>query len=390
MKKRFLPFLLLILISGMSFAQTHTLKVVVPDTVQACFASGSFSGWASPSENPMEKISDSPKTFTLGITVAEGDVATSEYKYFAGPDWAYEPTSASNFKLTNLDADGDTVESFKAIWNPGLEKDVTINVLVPAELFVCYLTGSFNGWNSVSDPMTFVDSTANGKEFTLTIHSLDTSKLEFKFLSGPGWSYEQVAGNFIYMTDGGTVVCDQFKAIFDPSKVGDVTINITVPEGTAEAWVVGSWNSWSMDGAVQATKNQDGTYTAVISMVADFEYKIWCHNDWPYEEAKDAAGNGLDANRTASFETGPVFDITVAYWKQIYVAVHELVPNIYKWYSIEGTIVVEGVTSGVTVYDLSGRVMENANLKGTFVSKYLRTGIYIVRIDNQTQKMFVW
>ena len=186
------------------------------------------------------------------------------------------------------------------------------------------------------------------------------------------------------------MVCDQFKAIFDPSKVGDVTINITVPEGTSEVWVVGSWNSWSMAGAVQATKNLDGTYTALISMVADFEYKIWCHNDWAYEEAKDAEGNSLDANRTASFETGPVFDITVAYWKQTYVSVHELIPNIYKSYSIDGKIVAEGVTSGVTVYDLSGRVIEKASLQGTFVSKNLKSGIYIIHIDNQSQKIYVW
>jgi hypothetical protein len=391
MKKRLLPVLLLILVTGMSFAQTHTLKVIVPETTMVCYASGSFNGWST-TANIMTKISDSPKVFTLDIEVAEGDVASCEYKYLSGPDWKYEQTQSANFKLSELTADGDTVDSFKAIYDPGQESDVTIDVLVPAELFVCYLTGSFNGWNSVSDPMTFVDSTANGKEFTLTFHTLDTTTLEYKFLSGPGWSYEQTqATNYKYMTDGGTVVCDQFKAIFDPSKVGDVTINITVPEGTAEVWVVGSWNSWDMGGAVQATKNLDNTYTAVISMVADFEYKIWCHNDWPYEEAKDAAGNGLDANRTASFETGPVFDITVAYWKQLFtsISVPKILPDTYRLYSINGTITVEGVTSGVTVFDLSGRVMENASLKGTFVSKSLKSGIYILRIDNQTQKVFV-
>ncbi len=238
--------------------------------------------------------------------------------------------------------------------------------------------------------MTFVDSTANGKEFTLTVHTLDTTTFEFKFLAGPGWPYEQTdRTNWSYMTDGGTVVCDEFNAIFDPSKVGDVTINITVPEGTVEVWVVGSWNSWDMGGAIQATKNLDGTYTAVISMVADFEYKIWCHNDWPYEEAKDAEGNSLDANRTASFETGPVFNITVAYWKLLFTSLKELASNNYRWYSQDGSIVVEGVISGVTVFDLTGRIVERANLTGTFVSKSLKTGIYIVRIDNQAHKMFV-
>jgi hypothetical protein len=259
MKKRLLPFLFLMLITSMSFAQTHTLKVIVPDETQTCYVAGSFNGW-DPAADEMTKISDSPKTFSLDIEVAEGDVASTEYKYLSGPAWKYEQTQAANFKLSEYTADGDTVDSFKVIYDIGQESDVTINVLVPAELFVCYLTGSFNGWNSVSHPMTFVDSTANGKEFTLTIHSLDTTTLEFKFLSGPGWSYEQTQStNWNYMTDGGTLVVDEFKAIYDPSKVGDVTINITVPEGTMEVWVVGSWNSWSMGGAVQATKNLDGT-----------------------------------------------------------------------------------------------------------------------------------
>jgi len=390
MKKIILPVLFMLLATGVSFADTFTLRVTVPDTVQACYASGSFCNWAIPSQNPMVKVQDSPKQFTLEITVAAGDVATSEYKYFAGPDWAYEPTDATNLKLTNLDANGDTVLSFKAIWNPGLEKDVTINVLVPTNLFVCYIAGTFNNWNATTDQMTYVDSTVNGKTFTYLIHAPDTSRLEFKFLSGPDWSYQQTdRTNFLYMTAGGNVVVDAFDAIFDPSKVGDVTINVTVPVGTVEVWIVGGWNSWDMGGAIQATKNLDGTFTAVIPQVGEFEYKVWCHNDWPYEEAKDAQGNSLDANRTASFESGPVFNITVAYWKQLWTSVRDITSNYYRYYTLDGTIVVEGVRSGVSVFDLTGRMIERVNLTGTFVSKPLKSGIYIVRIDNESHKMYV-
>ncbi len=387
MKQRLLPILVLILATGVSFAQTHTLKVVVPDTVQACFASGSFSGWASPSENPMEKISDNPKIFTLGITVAEGDVATSEYKYFAGPDWAYEPTDATNLKLINLDADGDTVESFKAIWNAGLEKDVTIDVLVPKEVYQLNLTGNFNGWNPTANPMTKIDSTVNGKEFTLTIHVLDTNTLAFKFVAGPGWAYEQTAGDYIYKNTGGIVTCETFKAIYDPTKVGDITINITVPEGTFEVFVVGSYNNWDIDNAVQATKNLDGTYTAVITQVQNLEYKCVCHRNWSYEEAN--AEGGTIANRVASFETGPVFNITVANWKLLWTSVNKISTSYYRYYTQDGTIVIEGVLSGVSVFDLTGRMVEKASLSGTFVSRNLKSGIYIVRIDNQAHKIFV-
>ncbi len=50
------------------------------------------------------------------------------------------------------------------------------------------------------------------------------------------------------------MVCDAFKKIYDPSKVGNITINITVPDGTYEVWVVGSYNSWDIANAIKATK----------------------------------------------------------------------------------------------------------------------------------------
>ncbi len=392
MKKRILPLALLIFMTNISFAATHTFKVTVNDTAQVVYIAGTFNGW-DPTANMMTKVSDSPKVFTIDLEIADGDVATTEYKYCAGPDWKYQQVSDVNFKLSEMTEAGDTVQNFMAFYDVGQESDVTIDVLVPADLFVCYLTGTFNGWDATTDEMTFVDSTANGKEFMLTIHTLDTTTLEYKFLAGPGWPYEQTnSDNYNYLADGGVVVCDEFNAIYDPSKVGDITINVTVPEGTNEVWVVGSFNNWSMEEAIQATKNEDGTWTAVIPGVADIEYKIWCHDDWPYEEAVDAEGNSLPNNRTASFEEGPVFDITVLYWKELYnpTSVQRKFFENYRMYTRDRSIVVEGVHSDVMVIDLSGRIVERATMKGTFISHMLRTGIYIIRVDDQTQKVAVW
>jgi hypothetical protein len=322
----------------------------------------------------------------------EGLVDTLEFKLLAGPDWKYEQTEAANL-VVGTDSITTDIE-FKAVYHRDQEKDVTINVLVPVEVFQVYLTGTFNGWNSTSNQMEKIDSSANGKEFRLTIHTLDTTTLEFKFLAGPGWPYEQVqATNFRYMTDGGTLVVDEFKNIFDPSKVGDITINITVPEGTPAVYVIGSFGSgWSLEEAIQATLNDDGTYTAIIPMVADIEYKIWNYPDWPYEEAVDADGTLLPANRTASFESGPVFDITVAFWAEVFgspTGVKDPISAAYKMYTVNGSIVVEGVTATVSVFDINGRMMQNARAKGTFVSKTLQPGIYILRVDNKVQKVAV-
>ena len=395
MKKRILPLLVLMLISGVGFAQKHKLLVTVPDSIQTVYVSGEINNWKDPSSAPADSaklISESPRVFSFEYTF-DGLVDTLEYKFYSGPAWAYEQKNGTNFIVKN-DSATAVVDSFKAVYHRGYEKDVTIDVLVPVGVFQVYLTGSFNGWNSTANKMNKVDSTANGKEFQLTIHTMDTTTLEYKFLAGPGWPYEQKnSTNYNYMKDGGTVVCDEFKNIFDPSKVGDITINITVPAGTPAVWVIGSFGSgWSLDDAIEATKNNDGTYTAVIPMVADIEYKIWNHPDWPYEEAKDSLGHGLDENRKASFETGPVFNITVLYWKKVFglpTGVKDPISSAYKMYTVNGTIVVEGVTSTVSVFDINGRMMQNVRAKGTFVSRPLQPGIYILRVDNKVQKVAV-
>jgi hypothetical protein len=389
MKKRILPFMMFMLLASMGFAQTHTLLVTVPDSIEVVYVAGAFNGW-NPASDSLTQISDSPKMFSYEYTY-DGPVDSLEYKFLAGPDWKYQQKESANFMVKN-DSATAVVDTFNAVYHRNQAKDVTIEVLVPATVFQVYLTGTFNGWAPSDDQMEKIDSSANGKVFSLTIHSLDTTTLEFKFLAGPGWPYEQVAGNYNYMNDGGSVVCDEFKKIFNPSKVGDITINITVPEGTPAVWVIGSFGAgWSLDDAIEATKNEDGTYTAVVPMVADIEYKIWNYPDWPYEEAKDAEGHSLDANRTASFETGPVFDITVLYWKKVYgvTGVKDPISAAYKLYTVNGSIVVEGVTSQVSLFDINGRLMQSVRAKGTFVSRSLQPGIYILRVDNLVQKIGV-
>jgi hypothetical protein len=375
----------------MGFAQTHTMLVTVPDTVIVCYAAGTFNNW-NPSANPMIKISDAPKMFSLEFTV-EGSADSVQYKFLAGPDWKYQQKASANFLFID-DSATAAVDTFMAIYDTNQAKNVTIDVLVPKEVVQLNLTGTFNNWNPVSDPMEKVDSTSNGKEFMLEIHTMDTTTLEFKFIAGPGWPYEQKnSNNYVYMVDGGTVVCDSFKLIYDPAKVGDITINITsVPEGTPAVWLIGSWgNGWQLGEAIQATDNGDGTYTAVIPQVADIEYKCWNYPDWQYEEAADTAGTTVP-NRIASFESGPVFNITVEFWKEVYgnpTVIKEPVAVNYRLYTTNGTIVVEGVTSNVTIFDLYGHMIQNVRAKGTFVSQTLRTGLYIIRVDNKAQKVVV-
>lgn len=393
MKKRILPLLALILFTSMGFAATYTLKVTVPAATKVCYVTGDFSNWGQPGTE-MTKVSDNPKVFTVDIDVA--DSAGIKYKYCAGPAWDYEQTQTADFRLGNLTAAGDTVDAFKAYFDPAAQPvNVTIDVLVPVEVYELYITGNFNGWNPTANKMDLVDSSINGKEFKLTFEVTDTTTLEYKFIAGPGWSYEQSnSANYVYKNDGGTVVCDGFKAIYDPSKVGDITVNITVPEGTPDVYLIGDFSNpnWSLDGAIHATKNADGTYTAVIPMVQTVQFKCWNYPDWVYEEAIDSLGTGLPNNRTASFETDPVLNITVAYWKQVHegtVNIAKVNKNKFSAYSAFNHILVNGVTKSIVIYDINGRTIESARLKGSFTSRNLNSGVYIIIVDGHSQKVLV-
>ena len=102
--------------------------------------------------------------------------------------------------------------------------------------------------------------------------------------------------------------------------------------------------------------------------------------------------SGANTVKVAREVTAEYF-ITVAFWKMIYtpiVSVRPITSDAYRMYSYYGSVVVEDVKSRVTVYDMNGRVMETERLKGTFVSRSLKSGIYIIRVDDHAQKMYVW
>jgi hypothetical protein len=358
--------------------------VTVADSIQVVYIAGTVNNWSEPG-TLMTRVTDT--TFTYDFDAA--DTAGIEFKFLTGPSWKYEQVQAANFRYST---DSITrVDEFKAYYDTTQADSVTIDVLVPVEVNVLNLTGNFNGWDPIANPMTKVDSSANGKEFKLTIFVPDTTTLEFKFVAGPGWSYEQTnSDNYVYMEDGGVVVCDAFKAIYSEGNVGDIVLNIKVPAGTPEVWIIGDFVGWQVENAVQATKVTDTTYTITIH-AADISYKVYNHPDWIYEEAKDTAGTSV-TDRTASFLDGPTYDVTVAYWKDVFeapTAVKDVDNLINRVYVSNSSIVVDGVVEKVTVFDIQGRIMQDARIKGTFRSRALNTGVYIIRVDNQVQKVLV-
>jgi hypothetical protein len=252
MKKTFTFFVgLLCMFAVFQSASALVYNVTVPASTQACFISGTMNGWSTPLVNRMTKVDATH--YTLDIPTA---LVTDSFKYYSGPDWKYEERDANGLALVKNRGykSADVVDNWAAVYLTSYEKDVTIDVLVPATTIECYIVGSFNNWASPDSTfkMKKVGTTADGIDFSIKVHALDTTTLQFKFCAGPAWSYQQtVAANFNYMTDGAVVVVTSFSAIYDPSKTGTINITATVPTGTSEVWIMGDFLGWDMTKAVK-------------------------------------------------------------------------------------------------------------------------------------------
>ena len=390
MKKNYSLMLLVALfaIANVSFAdQTVKLKVQVPDSTKVVYATGGFNGW-NPSATPMTRVEGSLVEFEADITVPDNVEDGYNFKFLAGPDWKYEQADpADDFTYGTVGWQGAVVNSFKQYFTPETPRDIKINVMVPKTTSFCYITGSFVNWEQPIKEMTFVEEDADGKYYTYTVPDIDPQLLEFKFASGPSWTYEQTQReNFSYYGNGGendevSVVCTGFKEIYDPINVGDITVNITsVPAGTDSVYLVGSFgNGWKLEEAIPAVKNSDGTFTAVIENVADVEFKCWNRKDWAYEECL-ADGSSLPENRKAKFKDNPTVNITVEGWKKMASGV-ESVKNDNLITIFDQKITVGGVQSALNIYNMSGQLLQSFKGKGDFTSRVLPLGVYILQVD---------
>ena len=374
--------------------QTVKLRVQVPAETMVCYAAGGFNGW-NPSATPMTKVADSPKVFEVDITVPDNVDAGYGYKFLAGPDWKYEQGDPSaDFTYGAVGFTGAVVNSFKKY--PMEPRDIKVNVLVPSTTLFCYITGSFANWEQPKKEMNFVSQDNDGKIYTYTIPAIDPQILEFKFASGPSWAYEQTqSANFTYFGNGGennevSVVCTGFKAIYDPVNVGDITVNITsAPAGTDSVYLVGSFGSgWNMNEAIPATKNNDGTFTAKITQVATVEFKCWNRKDWAYEECQPDGSN--ISNRQYTFKDTPVANITIANWKKMASGVNSPKADFNYPISISNKkISVDGVQSGVNVYNISGQLLQAYKGNGKFTSQPFTSGVYILQVDKAETKILI-
>lgn len=367
--------------------QALTVTATVPAQAKECFIAGNFNGW-SPSATPMTSVNET--TFTVDLDVSSITNDTLDFKICAGNAWAYEqldPSTNFIYKISTNPTVNVTVVTFKAY--PTASEDLKIEVLVPTDVIECYIVGGFNNWAGPNEAtkMTLSETTVDGDVFQITINT-EAATLEYKFCAGPSWDYEQTdATNFKYSVDGGSVAVNSFKKIFDPSKTGTIVITATVPEGTAEAFLIGSNGGWSMDKGVVGVKNLDNTFTFTVQNTEGFEYRLYNQLDWSHPEVDEL---GADRpNRKVAYPADANTSITVYAWKENVTAIDGVSAFDFKVYTAGQTIQVEGVDNQVKVFDLMGRLIQAVQTTGTFISDKLKTGIYIIQVDGVAQKVLV-
>lgn len=400
--KRFFTFIIALLSMFTALQSARAADVIfnvtVPTPTNQVWIVGNFQGWDPAAMVQGVKVDDTHFTVTLDdATFAEGiTVANLEYKYSSGNgSWLYIEKNADGSELAAnrkySDSNGtDVVQRWAAVYDPASFQDVNIEVLTPPTTIECYIVGSFNNWASpaAAFKMTKGETTVDGVIFTITLQDVDPATLEYKFSSGPAWDYEQAdpTANFKYSVDGGTVVVNSFKLIFDPSKTGDIHITATVPAGTDSVWIQGSHLGWDMTKAVPGTKNEDGTFSFTIPLVISVEYRLYNKPEWTHPEVDETGAER--PNRKAVYPDDANINITVVNW-MVPTALTRFKEATNLIYTRNSSIFVEGVTSKVDVYDLAGRVLQSGKLVGTFISKSLHSGVYIVLVDGATKKVAV-
>lgn len=295
----------------------ETLTVTVPAQTEACYAIGSFSlnakgeDWQLEEITPMDltKVNtDGTKVFTCQITVPEdvSDHAHCKYKFLGGgQSWDYEQVEGDFFYDQGYT---QTVTGFKKYAKHGN----VVRFTCSAATEKVYLGGKFagNDWSKEAMiPMVEVEKTATTKTFQARVGT-NEDNMEFKYFVGAReWDNQTTETNYKF----NDMTKDASGAVTNPY----ITVNITVPEGTSQVYLMGNWTGKgvSTGAALKCAKVSDTKFVGIIPSTAVATFKCYNLDDLDYAEAKNAEGDDLDAWRTTADAVNNEMNITVAYWK---------------------------------------------------------------------------
>jgi hypothetical protein len=254
---------------------------------------------------------------------------------------------------------------------------VTYNVTVPDGTNACYISGDMNGWKF--DEMVKVDAT----HYTITIPGATTSQ-GYKYLSGPSWSYEERYANGSWRgnrTYSAADVVEKWLAVYTPAAP---KINITVRARTP--WDPTYIHFWG-----DAVSEWPGV---LMTQVGDW---------WEYTFSNVTTMNFI-FNDNAGAQTADILTITANTCFQVNS------DNSYSkvdcsTFSSTNTLMNSGVninsekskisvkyndgTAKLQIFNVHGAVIYNADFNENITVDNLKTGLYFLKINNETFKTIV-
>lgn len=256
----------------------------------------------------------------------------------------------------------------------------TYNVTVPTGTNKCYIAGAMTGWSPLE--MTQVTPTT----YTVFI-STATSEDRYKYLSGPGWAWEELQADCSsaivdrYYAENDVVAC--WKAVYDPAVVPqDYVYNVTVPSGTYKCYIAGNATNWSH---TEMTKLTGTTYTITFNTTTPNGYKFCSGPSWSYEEL-NADGSGV-SSRDYNQEN------TVALWREVFNPTLTDLATPSSPVEIKGLqscIQIEtGEPANVSLYSIQGSLLKKLRVNHSTHISNLNSGVYLLRINGKTYKAIV-
>ena len=161
----------------------------------------------------------------------------------------------------------------------------------------------------------------------------------------------------------------RWAMIYEPdAQSGDIHFTVTVPAGTTECYMVGSFQGWSTEDAVAMTDNGDGTFSYTLTDVTDVQYKYW--NGYAWES--------FDGNRSASVSISTEVNDVISNWN-ILDAVQKIQNDGLKVWTKAGVVVVEAdAACTLPIYTTNGVLVKAVKVKSGTTEIALPKGIYLL------------
>ncbi len=167
-----------------------------------------------------------------------------------------------------------------------------------------YVTGTFNGWNNIANPLT--DLGTGIWETTLVLQT--GQPIEYKFINGPSWDGAEVVpdacawgefkNRYFEVPTTNTdldLVCFSACNPCTPTNLVDVTFQVDMSQEivSGDVFLAGDFNDWTSD-ATPMTDMGSNIYEVILSLGEDFVYGYKFINGDIWEEyiMGDCAYNG--------------------------------------------------------------------------------------------------